>query len=284
LNDASTNSTGLFTNLPANTYVFNIKDAAGCNVDTTITLTTPSDIIYDTLITPTCWNKESGILSLSSLGGTPPYMYSFNLGTANTQNQFNNLAAGIYNVKVIDANNCTKAFTITVPTYQAFTISETNVPSTCADPKSASIELTVNNGNAPYSYSWNGFSNTSNILNNILAGSYIVTVSDANNCSEIHTYTATSNCCKAWFPNAFTCNGDGKNETFMPQYSYGLNDVDLKIFDRWGELLYHTKDKTKGWDGTFHGRYCEVGTYYYLMKGTCDNGKVEYKGDISLIR
>lgn len=65
-----------------------------------------------------------------------------------------------------------------------------------------------------------------------------------------------------YIPNAFTPNSDAVNETFLG-YGTGYIDYSMSIYDRWGELLYYTKNPELGWDGRYKGNPCEQGEYVY---------------------
>src|SRR4029077_6413009 len=106
-------------------------------------------------------------------------------------NSANNIAAGNYSVTITDANSCTamKTAIITEPT--ALSSSETHVNALCSGPPSGSITITVNGGTPNYSYSWNPNVSNTNIANNIPAGTYNVTITDANGCSILQSATVT---------------------------------------------------------------------------------------------
>lgn len=94
-------------------------------------------------------------------------------------------------------------------------------------------------------------------------------------------------------PNAFSPNtgatgggglSDGKNDVFLP-LTRGVVEFELLIFNRWGELLFESKDSQRGWDGTFQGKLCQQDVYMYKLKATYENGEqVVRVGDINLIR
>ncbi len=78
--------------------------------------------------------------------------------------------------------------------------------------------------------------------------------------------------------------GDGKNDTFLPLVR-GVTEFELLIFNRWGELLFESRDATKGWDGTFNGKLCQQDVYMYKLTAKFENGEnVVRVGDVNLIR
>ncbi len=90
-----------------------------------------------------------------------------------------------------------------------------------------------------------------------------------------------------WIPNAFTPNGDTKNEIFSPVFSDPSYIVkyQMLIFDRWGNLIFNTEDQYKGWDGKTKNEKAETDTYVFriLVRGT-DGVDHKYIGHVNLIR
>ncbi|MBS1933881.1 MAG: gliding motility-associated C-terminal domain-containing protein, partial [Bacteroidetes bacterium] len=87
-------------------------------------------------------------------------------------------------------------------------------------------------------------------------------------------------------PSAFTPNGDGYNDYLYPLNAYKATNLDFKVFNRYGQLVYETKDWTKKWDGTLNGKPQDIGTYVWMLQYTdTDSGKrVFKKGTTVLIR
>jgi gliding motility-associated-like protein len=85
-------------------------------------------------------------------------------------------------------------------------------------------------------------------------------------------------------PTAFSPNGDGNNEIFTFEAN-NIKSFDLKIFNRWGGMVFTTNDLTKGWDGSVNGRIQNIDTYTYIVKAETNNGyKFEKKGNFLLLK
>jgi len=86
-------------------------------------------------------------------------------------------------------------------------------------------------------------------------------------------------------PNAFTPNGDGLNDLFQ-FFTKGIQKITaVKVFDRWGELVYNGDGNETGWDGTYKGKDCQIETYVYLITGiTYDGDVLNQKGSLTLLR
>ncbi len=101
-----------------------------------------------------------------------------------------------------------------------------------------------------------------------LAGCYAITALDAlGNESELSNIICVDNCPNYSLPNAFTPNGDGQNDLFVPYPYCFIESVDFKVFNRWGQLVYETTDPDLNWDGTnLNGSMLPEGVYYYKCK------------------
>ncbi len=89
-------------------------------------------------------------------------------------------------------------------------------------------------------------------------------------------------------PNSFTPNNDGKNDVFYPMFSNkDIFNYELKIFNRWGELVYLTHDLEEGWDGSSKNRFCLPEVYIWVLNYQPllnPTERVQYRGKVNLIR
>lgn len=69
--------------------------------------------------------------------------------------------------------------------------------------------------------------------------------------------------CNFFFPNAFTPNGDGLNDIFLPYFEVDVIGMEFNVFNRWGEVIFTSTDLTKGWDGTYKGEAVQDGVYMW---------------------
>jgi len=116
---------------------------------------------------------------------------------------------------------------------------------------------------------------------------YSVTATNEYNCSGTDTlrYNTVEPCCNFMYPDAFTPNGDNRNDRFHV-VTYG-NDLwyELNIYNRWGQKVFTSSNQFDEWDGTQNGKPCEMGVYYYYFKGKCMTGhEEEHKGEVTLVR
>lgn len=94
--------------------------------------------------------------------------------------------------------------------------------------------------------------------------------------------------CNMAVPSAFSPNGDGLNDRFMPVYSPGceaLRHYVLQVYNRWGQLVFRSYKPERGWDGHYGGEAAGTGTYFYQLSYTDGRGQeVKRKGDVVLLR
>jgi len=157
----------------------------------------------------TCFDGNDGQFTVSAEGGTMPYSYEI-LGTVSTSGTFENLAAGTYNVNIIDDMGCpaTQIVTLSEPDSLALSISVDAI--SCSAGNDASITMTATGGTADYTYSIDGTNfQTDNTFENLSAGTYSLTVNDANSCAATANLTITEPSVIVLMPSAtpVSCNG-----------------------------------------------------------------------------
>lgn len=114
-----------------------------------------------------------------------------------------------------------------------------------------------------------------------------LTIFDVNGCSSMasHTILVPNNCYIA-VPTAFTPNGDGLNDYLYPLNAYQAINLDFKVYNRYGQLIWQTTDWTKKWDGRINGNLQAAGSYvWHLVYFDSEkNRKIDLKGTTTLIR
>jgi len=172
--------------LSVGTYSIVVTDNKGCTINTSTTINQPPVLNASTAtITPvSCNGNNNGTASISVTGGSPSYTYAWHPSGGNNSSA-SGLTAGNYTVTITDSLNCTLQHTVTItqPLVLSASIPSSNNVSCNAGNDGMAI-ATASGGTAPYSYSWNTTPiQTNDTALNLIAGSYFVTVTDANNCS-----------------------------------------------------------------------------------------------------
>lgn len=208
----------------------------------------------------------NGQIDLSVAGGTAPYTYSWS--NTSTSEDISNLNPGMYSVTVTDANGCQSTETYTVSEPTEILVSETHNDVSCNASIDGSINPTITGGTAPYTYSWagpNGFSSTSKNINNLKAGVYSLTVTDASGCSKVISVELTQ-------PEGFdidatttnvTCNGGSDGSIDLS------TDETLAVSNLWNEDFQNNSIGSSKDNGS---------TAWSSSSNRCNKSSVEYTG------
>jgi gliding motility-associated-like protein len=87
-----------------------------------------------------------------------------------------------------------------------------------------------------------------------------------------------------FLPNGFTPNGDGENDVLLLRGN-NLEAITLKVYDRWGAMVFETQDQQMGWDGTYKGKKLDPAVFVYHLNVQCENNLSYFKkGNVTLIR
>ncbi|MFM7644526.1 MAG: hypothetical protein ACKO5N_07035 [Sphingomonadales bacterium] len=172
--------------LPAGSYTAQVTDANACvsNLLIQITAPAPLDIIQISQVNCSCFGGSNGALSVIASGGTGGYTYNW-LGMGLLGNQQSNLQAGTYQIVVQDQNGCTDSLTsiISAPPLLQLQISSLQHPN-CFGQASGAVSFTTTGGTAPYAYQWQSFFDIQGAVQQLAAGTYTCSVTDANLCSS----------------------------------------------------------------------------------------------------
>lgn len=118
------------------------------------------------------------------------------------------------------------------------------------------------------------------------SGLYQLTVSNHCGSTTKSMQLAFEDCsCKLWMPTAFSPNNDGLNDVFAPNTICKLTDYEIRIYNRWGELLFVSQQAQNGWDGNINGQPAPPGIYVFVVHYHRDTlGPRVESGSFSLIR
>lgn len=182
-NQASPN----FANLTAGNYTVVVTDANNCTASASTSLLSDPPLVLNTNTTNTTCGDNNGIIGLVALGGDPVYLFNLNGGPPQSSGTFNNLLAGNYVVMVTDEDGCTVSTNVLVVDEPGPVItSAAHNEVTCYGGLDGNITVNITGGTAPIQYSLNGGAfQSSNFFNNLPAGNYVVTVRDANGCTDV---------------------------------------------------------------------------------------------------
>ena len=236
-----------------------------------------NDPLFDPPVVITFCDGES--IELSGTEGGQNYLWS----TGETSQQVSISETGTYEVSSIV--DCT-------PRIQTFEAIKLGIPD---------VEILFDNSIRPclgdslllsaelehaVSFLWSNGEKTP-VITGAANETYSVTVSNDCEEAEASLKLPAVDCCKAIFPNIFSPNNDGINDTFAPYPLTGdcfFDKFRLLIFDRWGGLISETNDAVNGWDGTSNKKKATKGVYTWKAIYLAGGQEKEATGDVMLIQ
>lgn len=281
----SNGGTGASTTVTAaGTYTVTGTDAGGC------TGTATADVIENTPLPIDLGNDISvcadATVTLNVPNGYTNYVWS----NGRTTPSITVTTSGTYSLTVADANGCTASDDVDV------TITPFPVVNLGANQRVyQGTELTLSSSVTPDEvggvYVWTpstllsctDCASPSTIVENTIT--YTLVYTNANGCSGTDSITITAVPeGRIYFPNAFSPNGDGVNDIYIP-YGKNMKRITYSIFNRWGEKVFESNSELIGWDGFYKGVQQPAGTYPYTAKITfLDATTHDIKGSITIIR
>jgi gliding motility-associated-like protein len=240
LNGTVNQSNGSFNNLPAGPGTVLVTDNNGCTATTSFNITEPGALTISSINSSSTCGNSNATITITAGGGTGPYQFSNNGGgTYQTQNIFQGLGAGSYNLSITDANGCMTNSTEVVSDLAGPIVSSTSFTNpTCFSSTNGSINV-VANGNGPLTYSINNGSTTQSntLFQNLVAGTYNILVTDTNGCTTTTTSTLTQpsilsaststtpSYCDGGTNGSITLNAQGGTSPYAYQWSNGFSSA-----------------------------------------------------------
>lgn len=278
-NTTPTQTTQTISNIGAGSYSVTVSSANACSASASITLVNPSPVTINPSVTSKKCSALNGSIVANVSGGTAPYTYLWN-NNFSTQN-ITGLDSGLYSVTVKDNNSCMVTLNnILVPyTNENISLSLGADATICPGQK-----LRLDAGSF-LSYLWQDNS-TSQFFDVTKTGNYKVVVKDINGCMGVDDINVVVDCSDIYFPTAFTPNGDNINDVFGPAGNNLsiMKAYKLKIYNRYGNLVFYSENPYKKWDGNYNGLKSPNGTFVYNVEFVANGKQVVKKGYVLLIR
>ena len=282
---SNTLTTATIQTLGAGNYLVTVTDATGCTGSATATVTEPA-LLSISLGNDTTLCQGLPVL-LSAPGGFAGYLWS----TTETTQGIIPIDSGTYSVTVTDNNNCTASDAVNVNFVPIPTV-DLGDDKLVYEGEYVGIFANINQGNGTGgTYNWQ----PDTLLNCINCQNVVAYAADTITYTLVYTDNYGCSASDAvtlnvlpigdiFWPNAFTPNGDGNNDVFLP-YGSGVKQITWQMFNRWGEKVFESNNFFYGCDGTYKGQPLPMGVYVYTAKVVLMNNKDrKYKGSITLIR
>ncbi len=281
----------IITVSPSSTTTYTVvgTNTAGCSATASIAITVnPNADATINPIDPLCDNQEQITLTAHTSGGlwsgtgiTNQVLGTFSPAIAGT---------GTHAITYMISGMCGDTATTEISIYDSPDATAYATDETCIDANDGIAWVEVTGGTPPYAFLWSTY-HTLDSIANLAPGEYYVTANDFHNCSDKDTVLikpGTEDCyiTHIYVPNIFSPDDKGNPENeYLRVYGKGIKSIDFKIFDRWGNEVFHTTDINLGWDGTYKGEPALTGDYTYILKVSYTKKPDDIiKGHIYLIR
>jgi gliding motility-associated-like protein len=279
----SVNSTTI-NNLAPGIYTIIATDSLGCSGSANVTISEPTLITANLTVTAAFCGTSSGTAQVTASGGTGSLSYQWD--NSSTSNSTAGLPPGTITVTVTDSLGCVQIFSGVVATSGAFTV---DAGLNAIIDAGTSIEL-VGSGPSDAVYNWSPieFLSCTNCSTTLATPEvttvYVLTVNQ-NGCIATDTVLieVELKCGDVFVPSGFTPNGDEINDVLKVRGNC-IKELDFKVFDRWGELVFQTSDQNSGWDGTYKGKPALAGVYVYYINAVVVGSTINTQGNTTLIR
>jgi len=290
----STGTTGTVTGLaPGSSYTFTVTNVDGCTSTTSAAVVINSlpagpSAPTGTVTQPTCIVTTGTIEVTAPIGN-----FSYSIDGTNFQSSatFASVAPASYTLIVQDDNTgCTTTSTTQVVVDPVPSAEEITVDSDNSIAEGQSITINAS-GNG--SISWDNGDNGSPIsVSPLITTTYCATLTDANGCTDSDCITITVNsvpvvCGDFFIPTAFSPNGDNTNNSFGVSINLDcVESIDVKVFDRWGEVVFETTDAAQRWDGTYKTKELDPAVFVYVIRIKTSEMTDEetFKGNVTLMK
>lgn len=268
-------------NVPSESYTVNLTDSNNCKEIATFYLSEPDTLLPNTEIQAiTCAGDANGAITLLTTGGNPPYSYSWNISSSDSS--LSSLDEGLYVYTISDNRNCVNTDSIFLPNPDSLRFNAVVEPVSCVDQVDGKITINAEGGYGNYTYDWSSGAQ-GNPLVDVVGGDYTLTLTDYVGCARdtlIVLPTIQIEC--LFVPNSFTPNGDGKNDTWLFENIDIFPNLEVNIFNRWGNKVYSSKGYSNPWNGEFKGKPLPADTYYYIID--IKNGTNPKSGSVTIVR
>lgn len=295
LDNNITNTTGIFADLAPGQHTVRVTAPNGvCKKDSTFSIIPGEKLI--TGVTKTypdiCGATNSGSITVLTSSANLPMQYTLlTSGITQPTGDFTGLSKGVYHFRVIDAAGCSKDTIVDLSDGPSkFTRSIAVSPAFCnMNNGEIKINLNVDPGGAVSSID-NGPFTSALQYTNLAPGNHYLQVKKGINCYFDTTVVITKQpdqpaCKDIFIPTAFTPNNDGRNEIFKPSDLSYMNNITMRIFNRWGQTVYQGYGPGISWDGNYMGQKQPAGVYVYTLQYKMITGEIKFrKGTITLLR
>ena len=302
LADGSTSTSSILNNLAAGPYVLNIAEyfvpgdpttTEICSISDTIWIEQTIEITADFVVNNMCSSTDSADIYTTIIGGTRPYSTLW-IQTGDTSRNITNVAPSIivYVLSITDANGCQQNDYITVKQVESLQTFMYNDDVICKDDNSGTASVFVENGTAPYVFTWdNGeefLDENSSKIEDLYPGTYGVSIKDTFGCTILDSITIASDpkiCINIY--KVFSPNEDGIHDYWEIENIHLYPEALVEVYDRMGNMVFRRRNYINADGIAFNGfstdgRRLPSSTYYFVLNLELE--EEVFKGTLTIVR
>jgi gliding motility-associated-like protein len=275
-------------------YIVSVTDADGCTGSAPFSFEAPDELFFELSVdNPICRNETNGRVEVvNTFGGLTPYTYNLDNSDFQEEQEFVDLGPGPHNLSILDGNGCVTDFQFDLVNPPLFMVQASD-SRTLEEGESADIEVMTDLEEIA-SILWvpseglSCFDCLTPTAQPAESTLYEVIITDENGCRvsdfiriDIAPFL------EVYIPNSFTPNEDGINDIFKPVLSFPPESYKLRVYNRWGNLVFESSEPGLGWNGStnqdeFYGQNTVY--QYHLTVGYANIDLKEYRGTITVVR
>jgi gliding motility-associated-like protein len=273
------------------TFVF--TDIQGCDSLVRVQVNSLPAAAIGLALLPSCPNENSGSATITATSGAGPFRYTLNGVDFDTATVRENLAPGAYQLSVLDDNDCPSAWPFTIDALPALAalLPDAVLPCDGAEVNLAPEVLSGDDGTLVFTWADGDFPTPRPLA---VPGAYTLRIS--NTCETLSLQANArlernpDSLELVYVPNAFSPNDDGVNDKFQffTDPDLILENINFRVFDRWGALVYQSAQPDAAWTGKVGSSAADPALFVWLLEADatfCGRSlRIRRQGEVSLVR
>jgi gliding motility-associated-like protein len=246
--------------------------------------------INEIRVIPQCNVTGKGQIRVIREPGQAIYTYLLDGTISNTTGIFENLDPGTYHIEITTPGGCYKDTMVDVPLFNNNikpTVQEHHISPDCIDGGKVWFTISPDDRLNKVIYQ-NDTASSAFQFTNLPEGTHHFSVVDQYFCelaAKDILLKLEGSCDTVYFPTAFTPDNNGRNDIFRGNGNRSVKDYDLTVYNRWGQIVFHTNNVVNGWNGRVNDVEQSAGLYVWVANYTTTKGiRKKAKGTVVLIR
>lgn len=279
----------ILTDLEVGWYAVELTDQLGCVAVDSIEVESNNNFSATYLVNNSSCVQPTGSIQLVASGTSTISNVYWSTGDTSIT-QLVSIWPGSYSAVVVDSAGCTDSIFVLVNAVNDLNVYFSPAIITLNVADSIQLSPIINYNSDSCSFNWNPVNDLScsDCLNPFTSTDndieYLIVVSNSFGCIDSATVQVNTidPCIEVFIPTIFSPNNDGLNDTWSV-IGTCIQTIHIKVYNQWGEMIFHTNDQSQAWDGTFNGNVVPIGQYtYQVMVTYIGSGNEVFEGFVQV--